>query len=229
MGSVSPASLTATLLDATPLASSTPGTPAPANGSTDAAAAALPTDQFTPSNETSTLDNSAQAAGLFTVAQANPFTSAADSLLAQPGPGPTGANTDDSAATNASNGAGSAAPAQALPQAVALATANSAADAAAANARAPSPGTVSVQNQLQTLNNVLQALGLTAAGIRKVDQIASRINDFSPTTFSSLAYELVALAREAAPLTAASAATAASVAATTGSGATAAATRAAGA
>jgi hypothetical protein len=227
MGSVSPANLTAALLDATPLAANTPGTPAPTNGSGGAATSALPTDQFTPSNETSTLENSAQAAGLFTVAQGNPFTSAADSLLAQFAPGPeNGASTNNPAAANASNAAGSAA--SAPPKAAALTTATSGADSAAAN-MAPSPGTVSVQNQLQSLNNVLQALGLTAADIREVDQIASRINDFSPTTFTNLAYELVALAREAAPQTAAPAATTASVAAAAGSGGTSAATKAASA
>ena len=57
------------------------------------------------------------------------------------------------------------------------------------------PGSVSQQTQLNTLNNALAALGLSAADIRQIDRVASLINDFNPTAFTSLAYQLEAQAQ----------------------------------
>jgi hypothetical protein len=71
-----------------------------------------------------------------------------------------------------------------------------AAPAAAANA--PASGIAAVEKQLQALNNSLAALGLSAADIRKVDQIATVINNFNPTSFTSLVYQLEGLAANAA-------------------------------
>jgi hypothetical protein len=71
-----------------------------------------------------------------------------------------------------------------------------AAPAAAANA--PASGSASVEKQLQALNNSLAALGLSAADIRTVDRIASVINNFNPTSFTSLVYQLEGLAANAA-------------------------------
>jgi hypothetical protein len=51
------------------------------------------------------------------------------------------------------------------------------------------------------LNNALQALGLSAADIQQVDQVAQLTNDFSATSFTSLVYQLEALARNSSPQT----------------------------
>ena len=59
-------------------------------------------------------------------------------------------------------------------------------------------GPIEVRTQLQTLNNALAALGLDRAEIQKVDRIASSTGDFSPAAFTSLAYQLEALARDLA-------------------------------
>jgi hypothetical protein len=69
---------------------------------------------------------------------------------------------------------------------------------AATPASATPQGALAVQQQLQTLNNSLAALGLSAADIQKVDQVAGLINDFSPTAFTSLVYQLEAVAQNVA-------------------------------
>jgi len=66
----------------------------------------------------------------------------------------------------------------------------------------PTPGSVTTEAQLQSLNRSLAALGLSAADIKKVDQIASVINNFNPTSFTSLVYQLEALAAAASQPTA---------------------------
>jgi len=71
--------------------------------------------------------------------------------------------------------------------------------APAAVANTPASGSAGVEKQLQGLNDSLAALGLSAADIRKVDQIASIINNFDPTSFTSLVYQLEGLAANAAP------------------------------
>jgi hypothetical protein len=59
-------------------------------------------------------------------------------------------------------------------------------------------GTAATQDQLQALNNALAALGLDHADILVVDRVASRLHDFNLTAFTSLVYQLEALARDAA-------------------------------
>jgi len=59
-----------------------------------------------------------------------------------------------------------------------------------------------VQAQLQTLNNSFVALELSASDIQKVDQIAGARNNYDPTTFTSLAYQLEGLAQNASSQTA---------------------------
>jgi hypothetical protein len=57
--------------------------------------------------------------------------------------------------------------------------------------------------QLQSLNNSLAALGLSASDISTIDRIASLLNDFSPTAYTSLVEQLVAQAQSQAEQTAA--------------------------
>jgi len=49
-------------------------------------------------------------------------------------------------------------------------------------------------SQLQSLNNALSALGLDPAELAQVDRIANLIQDFSPLAFTSLVYQIEALA-----------------------------------
>ena len=138
------------------------------------------------------------------------------------------AATHTPAAANANaNNANTADAATALPQPVAAATTANATSAGTANATAA--GAASVQAELQALNNTLAALGLNATDIRKVDQIASLINDFNPAAFIRLAYQLERFAQNAAQQSAAAAANTAAHAptATGSSGATAAGSNAA--
>jgi hypothetical protein len=236
---------------------------------------AEPQDLFVSSNQDPVAQATADAAGLFTVAQPAAFTPAAGALLAQPNtlgganPTPAVAATDapqaPAPATGAGNATGAVAaeanaagnnvataaganataantaettPADANPAANNAATggavgtnatapnatgtagtgaaagtntATPIANATTANATAStSAGTATVQDQLQALNSALEALGLSAADISQIDRIATQSNDFSPTAYSSLAYQLIAQAQNAAPpttLTAANAAT----------------------
>jgi hypothetical protein len=69
-------------------------------------------------------------------------------------------------------------------------------------------GTVNVVTQLLTLNNALQALGLSPAEINQIDQVASLTNEFDPHAFTSMAYQLLTQSQEAAKQTAATAANA---------------------
>jgi hypothetical protein len=138
--------------------------------------AAAPVDQFVPSSQTGVADATAEAAGLFTATQFSLLTAAQNSLLAR------------SAAT-------------VLPQPGAPATTVANASRAT-GADVPAPGTFSIQTQLQTLNNALAQLGLSAADIQKVDRIASVINDFNATTFTNLIHQLKGLAANAAQQTA---------------------------
>jgi hypothetical protein len=72
--------------------------------------------------------------------------------------------------------------------------------AAPATAAAPtSQGSAATQQQLQSLNNALAALGLSPQDIQELDQIASVINDYSPSAYTALAYQLEQLAQQAAP------------------------------
>jgi hypothetical protein len=213
----------------------------------DLAIATTPNDQFVPSAQNGQQQDTAEAAGLFTVAQLTPFTAAAGALLAaapgvlinretaalnvNPATGvlgnglfaqPAALQTDAAApaVTVAPNDiAGAQAAGLAADQANAALVGNAAppvpnANVAAPNAQtgaptnaiataeAPAPatantaatGTASVTEQLQALNDTLEALGLSAADLQQIDQIASVIKDFNPAAFTSLAYQLAALA-----------------------------------
>lgn len=86
-------------------------------------------------------------------------------------------------------------------------TTASAASATGANPATATAGTVAgtanVETQLQTLNNALQALGLSTVEINQIDQIASLSSNFDPNAFTSLAYQLLTQSPEAAKQTAA--------------------------
>jgi hypothetical protein len=77
-------------------------------------------------------------------------------------------------------------------------TATQPAAAAAGTTNAATTGSTSIVEQLQALNNALQALGLSPTDINQIDQIASVIKDFNPAAFTSLAYQLAALSPPAA-------------------------------
>jgi hypothetical protein len=184
-------------------------TPATAQRTNGLLAGATPQDQFTPSNA-ATLQATAEAAGLFTVTQPTAFTPATGPFLAQALPAVSNGPTN----TATANGAASPGVAALQPVATNVVGANpgaaasaapAAGEAGAATAVAAVPGSPAVEAQIQTLNSALQALGLSAADISKVDQIATVLNDFSPTAYASLAYQLVALAHHSAQQTAAAA------------------------
>jgi len=194
------------------------------------AADAAEEDHFTPSAQTGQGQGATQEAGLFSVSEFSFFSAAADFFLgqgagAQPNPAPAatpatapGVNRNAATApaalpTPAAATAQNSAPANPAntpaPSAPIAATAP-AADAAPTNAVAINPpvpstaqGSPGLQQQLQTLNQSLVALGLDPQEIQQLDQIASVINDFDPLAFTSLAYQLEELAQLTAPQTAA--------------------------
>src|SRR5271165_3518038 len=56
-----------------------------------------------------------------------------------------------------------------------------------------------VNSQLQSLNDALAALGLSQQDITVIDRIASALQDFNPTTYTDLLYQLEGLAQSHAP------------------------------
>lgn len=182
-------------------------------------------DLFTPSAQS----GQTQDAGLFSVAQFSFFSAAADFLLGQ-GNGPqttaTATSTPDAGggngATGQTNTAAGNLPGLATPQPIVnlgplgtTATDGNAGNAvpaggtatattAGTNAAGPGnvgAGTLASQQQLQSLNTALVALGLTPPEIQQLDQIASILNDFDPTAYTSLAYQLEQLAQAQQPAT----------------------------
>lgn len=163
-------------------------------------------DQFTPSSA------APQDAGLFQVRNFSLFSAAADFLLTQ-----TQANALANPAGAPENGAAAPAPPEAVtvnphlaPQIVAAASQQVpvANPTPAANAPVTPPAGISVlpvattsssagnlQSQLLALNSALSALGLNASQLAQVDRIASFIQDFNPLAFTSLVYQLEALAQ----------------------------------
>jgi len=153
-------------------------------------------DQFTPSSANQ------QDAGLFKVNQISLFSAAADFLLAQtlpsqanPGVAPALAPGNAAQTINANP----------------IVTARFPAANAPPTAAAPAVTTTatpanSAQSQLLALNSALYALGLNDSQLAQIDQIASLIQVFNPLAFTSLVYQLEALAQantqqSAAPLT----------------------------
>ena len=157
----------------------------------------------------------AQDAGIFNVDRLAIFSAAADFLLGQanravPAPDanvaaqsiaaagdaagaqatasaaqtPTTANANTQPPTQAAN-----VPAQTLPL-----TSTAEITAPTSTAGSASTSALNTQSQLQALNNALAALGLPAADLTIIDRIASLIQDFNPAAFTSLVYQLEALA-----------------------------------
>jgi len=138
--------------------------------------AAPVTDAFTSSAQTPAADASAQAAGLFSVANSSPFTAAANVLLG------------DTSATAAGN---SAAAVPATEQATPPAAATIGATLPAVPPPLPSVAQAATTNsERQALNNLLAAEGLSTANITQVDNVAQSLNDYDPTDYATLVNEL---------------------------------------
>ena len=183
-----------------PTTPETQGLFAGGNGSSGPPVSALPQDQFTPSSQTETTESTAQAAGIFSAPKTSALPSKATSVFAS-NASATNISSDlsqtgstdgaQSGVETASAGAGAASDAGAAPAADSQGVPDSAASTAT------SQGSVAQQTQLNTLNNALAALGLSAADIQKIDQIASLNNDYDPAAFTSLVYQLEAQAQNA--------------------------------
>jgi hypothetical protein len=180
----------------------TQGSPTSTGASVAVPASALPQDQFTPSSLTKSADTTAQVAGLFSPPNASTLQSSGASLATQPA---TNSPATVAASSNASSSA-RAASARSGPSASSTSaqTASSSQDAPTTSTalNSAAPGSVAQQTQLNTLNNALAALGLSAADIQQIDQVASLINDSNPTAFASLAYQLESQAQNSAGPTA---------------------------
>lgn len=142
------------------------------------AAPANTADRFTPSNQTT-----AQTEGLFQIAQ---FTAVAN--LPNPQAAPPQIDQDATPARipsvpkpEAAVGTQTIVPTPAAPATVVANT---------------TPARI--EDQLQSLNTALSDLGLDNTQISQVDQIASVIQNFSPTAYSDIVYQLQALSRQPA-------------------------------
>jgi hypothetical protein len=161
----------------------------------NAAPPATTEDTFTPSNQSISNQIGTQAAGLLQIAQFAPFTPLANLPLTQTSVPQAVQNTAPAQTPTAPNPA---------PPAAAVTQPNTATTAAPATAVAPTTPT-SQQDQLQTLNTALSDLGLDNTQILQVDQIASVIQNFSPTAYSDIVYQLQTLSHQSTQQTAASA------------------------
>lgn len=140
-------------------------------------------DEFRPSGA-----NTANEAGLFQVTQQSVFLGTATLLQA----GPDGATTAGANAASAPTAsANSASPATSV-----SGTATSGNVVAATNAQ--NTDNAQVLAQLQSLNDALASLGLSADEIAAVDRVAQLIKDFSPAAFASLINQLQALEQDSA-------------------------------
>ena len=157
---------------------------------------ALPQDEFVPSSLADSADSTAQAAGLFSAPNTSALPSSGTSLLATPTVDATQSNTEAADAT--SSASGSNAQASATSQIASPSAAPDSATSTSSSSSSVAPGSIAQQTQLNTLNNALAALGLSAADIQQIDRVASLINDFNPTAFTSLAYQLEAQAQNSA-------------------------------
>jgi hypothetical protein len=159
---------------------------------------AVTEDTFTSSAQNNPAQTTAQDAGIF---QLNQAAVAASTVLAQPTPGvsqiavsPQTAAVTTAAATastaNAQTSATSAAnaPAIAAQQVGATPVAQAATTAVGT--------TTNVQNQIQSLNTALAALGLSNYDIEQIDRIATVIQNFSPTAYTDLVDQFQQLARQ---------------------------------
>jgi hypothetical protein len=160
----------------------------------------LPEDQFTPSTLSGQSQDTAQAAGIFTVPQPLALSPAASLLIAQNGAVPANQvaaapSVANGSATTPQSGATNAPVQQETTSAVSAPTAK----AATASSRGPTASLAAAQEQLQALNLALAALGLNTQDIQQLDQIASTINDYNPSAYTSRAYQLEVLAHRNPP------------------------------
>jgi hypothetical protein len=148
----------------------------------------LPEDYFTPSSQANLGQTAAQEAGLFRVAQLPALFVAPQALQIQAAAPPAALNPAPLQPV-----AVPATPPPPAPQVVPPAN--------------PVTTTPSVQEQLQTLNITLAALGLNNADIQSLDRIASLVKDFNPDAYTRLVFQLESLAQQTAPRATATAAT----------------------
>jgi hypothetical protein len=185
--------------------SGTDSTPRHPSTSASISTSALPQDAFIPSSQTESVATSAQAAGLFNAPKTSALPWGSTSLGAQ---GATNNTAEIAAPSNSSGGSragsdnsstsgGSDTTAQTASTSQDTSTSSPSA-ASDSTSSASTSGGVAKQTQLDSLNNALAALGLSAADIQQIDQVASLTNDYSPTAFTSLAYQLEAQAQNAA-------------------------------
>ncbi|HEY2462001.1 MAG TPA: hypothetical protein VGI16_14420 [Candidatus Acidoferrum sp.] len=175
-----------------------------------------PGDQFTPSARNSGAQDTAQAAGIFSVNHVAIFSAAADFLLVQPSntnaaapqtTTPVNSPSTPTAAFAAANAVPAVAANGATATSPATFSATSAATSTAPAATAGSAGiaaatvgatqAANVQSQLESLNVALAALGLNTQDIQAVDNIATLINNFSPNAFAALLQQFQTLAQQA--------------------------------
>jgi len=148
--------------------------------------------RYTPSSASASQSNSANA-GTYQVSQVQVFSASALILLAQNGsPSASSAQTTPSTATSTTPAAQTQA---ATPQSVQPAVTQT----AAATTSASSDSSSSAQGSLQTLNTILQSLGLNQQDIQAFDQVASLIQSFSPTAFADLVNLFQNLAQQISP------------------------------
>jgi len=174
-------------------------------------------DSFTPSAQTDSAQATAQAAGIF---QLNQGAVTPDIAPAQTTPNANQNALAVQAATAATTNAGATQTATGVnPDTPAIAP-QLADSALAVQAATPvSTATPSVQDQIQSLNTALAALGLNNSDIQQIDRIATVIQNFNPSAYSDLINQFESLARDTAPQPPTN--TTANVSATTGPSATA--------
>jgi outer membrane murein-binding lipoprotein Lpp len=160
MATIGLVNLTEPLLNQAAGQTQKPQAATPSNATSVSGATAATGDTFTLSAQ-----NTAQAAGLFTVSRSSLLSPAAEALLAP-----------------------AVAAALATPATATAPTANAATTVTAT----PTPTVANNEKQLQALNIALEALGLSSEDISKIDSIASVINDFNPAAFAVLANQLKA-------------------------------------
>ena len=154
---------------------------APAVSAPSTNANALPQDHFTPSAQQNSPLTAAQQAGLFQIVQFSALSVAVDITQTQPA-APQPAQSPPPVPVQQVT---APAPPQVTPQAAAPAT--------------PATTALSVQDQLQTLNVALAALGLSNSDIQSLDRIASVVKDFNPVAYRNLVFQLQELAQQTAP------------------------------
>jgi hypothetical protein len=145
-----------------------------------------PEDTFTPSSQNSSAQTTAQDAGIFQLPQGSLSAAAAEFLSTHivPETNPEVFASQPSPSAPANGGTTEAAQ-------------PSDSGATGGQAAAGPAATAEVQNQIQTLNAALPALGLTNNQIQEIDRIAAQIKDFNPTAYSNLVNQFEAQSEQA--------------------------------